>query len=78
MHIAVFALLIGVLIIPLGMDGIDGKIGMMPVDQKIIKADMQSFLPEDVHMLLDEIPPGGSICAPVIRIHQIKIPYGEH
>jgi hypothetical protein len=60
------------------MDGIDGKIGMMPVDQKIIKADMQSFLPEDVHMLLDKIPPGGSICAPVIRILRIKIPYGEH
>ena len=69
MHIAVFALLIGVLIIPLGMDGIDGKIGMMPVDQKIIKADMQSFRPEDVvyfeskfHMenieecFLDQIP----------------------
>ena len=74
-HIAALILLIGVRVVPAGMEHINGKVRVMPVDQRIIKAYVQPLGPESVHILPHQIAPGGSIGALVVGV--LRVPHAE-
>lgn len=54
------------------MDAINGKVGMVPVDQGIIKAHPEPFRPERFHVFLHQIPPRGGIGAFVVGVLGIE------
>ena len=52
-HVAALILFKGVRIIPAGMVQVNGKIGMVPVNQRVVETDVQSFCTEGVHVFTD-------------------------
>ena len=71
-HVAALVLLFGVGIVPAGMEGIDGEIGMVPVDEGVVKADMQPLRPEGVDKFPHKIPSGLGVGAFVIGVGRVE------
>ena len=65
-HVPALIELLGIGIIAAGMEHVDGEMGMVPVNQGIVKANLQALSPECVHVFPHQIPARGGVGAFVI------------
>ena len=72
LHIPALIQRLGVGVKAPGVEHVHREIRMVPVDEGIVKAHLQALGPECLHILPDEIPPGGGVGALVIRILGVK------
>src|SRR5947209_3553113 len=67
LHIACLRLLPCVQVIALRMKAIEGKCGMMPVKQRVIKTDLETLGAKCLHPGTNEISARRSICCFILR-----------
>ena len=72
LHVTALILFKSIRIIPAGMVEVNGKIGMVPVDQRVIETDVQPLCAESVHIFAYQIPAAGCIGGFIIRIFAVE------
>ena len=74
-HVAVLALLVGVGIVAAGMVHIDGDLREVPVEQRIVKTDVQALGAEGVNIFAHQVAARGRVGALIIGI--LGVPHAE-